>query len=148
MRRKDREITDPEKIRAVIGECAVCRLGLADGKRVYVVPVNFGHVEEAGRHVLYFHGAKEGRKMDLIRQTGYPSLENEAKDSVPEKQTQNSRLSVRESDAKVPTRLPQPGITDTSIRSTDTPGRKKKRLDAKSPDFHPASANGMTSMRD
>ena len=70
MCRKDREITDPEKIRAVIGECAVCRLGLADGKRVYVVPVNFGHVEEAGRHVLYFHGAKEGRKMDLIRQNG------------------------------------------------------------------------------
>lgn len=78
MRRKDREITDPEKIRAVIGECAVCRLGLADGKRVYVVPVNFGHVEEAGRHVLYFHGAKEGRKMDLIRQNGYAALEMDA----------------------------------------------------------------------
>ena len=78
MRRKDREITDPEKIRAVIGECAVCRLGLADGKRVYVVPVNFGHVEEAGRHVLYFHGAKEGRKMDLIRQTGYAAFEMDA----------------------------------------------------------------------
>ena len=70
MRRKDREITDPEKIRAVIGECSVCRLGLADGKRVYVVPVNFGHVEQEGHHVLYFHGAKEGRKMDLIRQNG------------------------------------------------------------------------------
>ena len=42
MRRQDRAVTAPEKIRAVIDACEVCRLGLQDGRGVYVVPVNFG----------------------------------------------------------------------------------------------------------
>ena len=50
MRRQDRAVTDPEKIRAVIDACEVCRLGFQDGRGVYVVPVNFGHVMEDGRH--------------------------------------------------------------------------------------------------
>ena len=41
MRRKDRAITDPAKIRAVLTECQVCLLGLRDGERVYVVTLNF-----------------------------------------------------------------------------------------------------------
>ncbi len=60
MRRQDRAVTDPEKIRAVIDACEVCRLGFQDGRGVYVVPVNFGHAVEDGRHVFYFHGAAEG----------------------------------------------------------------------------------------
>lgn len=75
MRRKDREITDPAKIRDVMNRCQVCRLGLRDGERVYVVPLNFGLLEREGRQLLYFHGAKEGRKADLIRQTGYACFE-------------------------------------------------------------------------
>ena len=34
MRRKDREITNPEKINEIIRRCHVCRLGLRDGNRV------------------------------------------------------------------------------------------------------------------
>ena len=49
MRRQDRAVTDPEKIRAVIDACEVCRLGFQDGRGVYVVPVNFGHAMEDGR---------------------------------------------------------------------------------------------------
>ena len=75
MRRKDREITDPEKINEIIRRCHVCRLGLRDGKRVYVVPLNFGLAEREGKQFLYFHGAKEGRKADLIRQGGYACFE-------------------------------------------------------------------------
>ena len=78
MRRKDREITDPEKISAVIAACQVLRLGLQDGKSVYVVPVNFGHVLENGRHVFYIHGAGEGRKTDLVRQNGWAGFEMDA----------------------------------------------------------------------
>ena len=77
MRRQDRAVTAPEKIRAVIDACEVCRLGLQDGRGVYVVPVNFGHTVEGGRHVFYFHGAAEGRKVDLIRQTGRACIEME-----------------------------------------------------------------------
>ena len=75
MRRKDREITDPGKINEIMNRCQVCRLGLRDGDRVYVVPVNFGLAEREGKQFLYFHGAKEGRKADLIRQTGYACFE-------------------------------------------------------------------------
>ena len=38
MRRQDRAVTAPEKVRAVIDACEVCRLGLQDGRGVYVVP--------------------------------------------------------------------------------------------------------------
>lgn len=75
MRRKDKEVTDAERIARVIDGCQVCRLGFQDGKSVYVVPVNFGHVEREGRHVLYFHGASAGRKFDLIRKNGYAGFE-------------------------------------------------------------------------
>ena len=60
MRRQDRAVTDPEKISAVIGGCQVLRLGLQDGKGVYVVPVNFGHVLENGRHVSLYPRRRRG----------------------------------------------------------------------------------------
>ena len=75
MRRQDREVTDPEKISAVIDACTHCRLGFCDQGRAYIVPVNFGHAVENGQHVFYFHGAPEGRKIDLIRETGWAGIE-------------------------------------------------------------------------
>ena len=75
MRRQDREVTDPEKINAVIDACTRCRLGFCDQGRAYVVPVNFGHAVENGRHVFYFHSAPEGRKIDLIRASGRACVE-------------------------------------------------------------------------
>ena len=77
MRRQDRAVTDPEKIQAVIDACEVCRLGFCGQGRPYVVPVNFGHTVEDGRHVFYFHGAAEGRKVDLIRESGWACIEME-----------------------------------------------------------------------
>ena len=67
MRRKDREITSPDLIREYIRQCEICRLGFNDDGEVYIVPLNFGVCEQDGRYTLYFHGAKEGRKLDLIR---------------------------------------------------------------------------------
>lgn len=40
-----------------------------------MVPVNFGHTVEGGRHVFYFHGAAEGRKVDLVRRNGWAGFE-------------------------------------------------------------------------
>lgn len=65
MRRKDREVTDPNKIREVIEASHCCRLGFYDGKEVYIVPLSFGYEEKEGGRVFYFHSAKEGRKIDL-----------------------------------------------------------------------------------
>lgn len=75
MRRKDREVTDPVKIREIIAACDCCRLGLCDGDRAYIVPLDFGFVENQGRYAFYFHGAQEGRKIDLIRKTGWAAFE-------------------------------------------------------------------------
>ena len=75
MRRKDREVTDPVKIREIITSCDCCRLGLCDDGRAYVVPLDFGFTEREGRYTFYFHGAREGRKMDLIRRTGWAAFE-------------------------------------------------------------------------
>lgn len=66
MRRKDREITDPNAIFAVIEQCHVCRLGFCDDGDVYIVPLHFGYERDEARATLYFHGAREGRKMALI----------------------------------------------------------------------------------
>ena len=75
MRRKDREVTDPVRIREIIAACDCCRLGLCDGDRAYIVPLDFGFVENQGRYAFYFHGAQEGRKIDLIRKTGWAAFE-------------------------------------------------------------------------
>ena len=68
MRRRDREVTDIARIEEVIAACHCCRVGFNDNGEVYIVPLNFGFCRENGRHVFYFHGAKEGRKIDLIAQ--------------------------------------------------------------------------------
>lgn len=75
MRRKEREVTDKKEIDAIIRSCHVCRLGFADDGKVYIVPVNFGCVEEDGRYIFYFHSAKEGRKIELIRRIGRAGFE-------------------------------------------------------------------------
>jgi nitroimidazol reductase NimA-like FMN-containing flavoprotein (pyridoxamine 5'-phosphate oxidase superfamily) len=67
MRRKEREITDPEELRGIINRCKVCRLAMAENNRPYVVPLNFGYEYKNGELVLYFHGAKAGKKIDILK---------------------------------------------------------------------------------
>ena len=69
MRRKDREVSDKEKIRRIISECYCCRLGFNDNGEIYIIPLNFGFDFKDERLTFYFHGAKEGRKIDLIKKT-------------------------------------------------------------------------------
>lgn len=69
MRRKDREVTDEKRISEIISNCYCCRLGFQDEGEVYIVPLNFGYVEKNGKRTFYFHGAKKGRKIDLIAKT-------------------------------------------------------------------------------
>ena len=68
MRRKDREVTDAAALRAIVQACDCCRLGLVDEDGVAcIVPLNFGYTEEDGQPVLYFHSAREGHKLTLLR---------------------------------------------------------------------------------
>ena len=66
MRRKDREITDKAEIMEIIAKCDVCRLALSDNNIPYIIPMNYGYEFTDGVLTLYFHGAKEGRKLDII----------------------------------------------------------------------------------
>ncbi|WP_332448991.1 pyridoxamine 5'-phosphate oxidase family protein [Methanoculleus sp.] len=73
MRRKEKEITDPALLSAVLREVFVCRIGLADGDEPYVVPVNFVYAERS----LYLHSACEGRKIDILARNNRVCFEAE-----------------------------------------------------------------------
>lgn len=75
MRRKDREVTDPEIIKSFIEECEIIRLGLADGNFPYIVPVNFAYTVEGKEICFYIHGAMAGRKYELLKKNPQCSFE-------------------------------------------------------------------------
>lgn len=75
MRRSDREITDFDEIVEIIKRCDVCRLALNDEEYPYILPLNFGMQVENGKIVLYFHGANEGTKYELIKKNNKASFE-------------------------------------------------------------------------
>ena len=66
MRRHDRELALPEQCIDVISRCKVCRLGLIDDEGMYIVPLCFGFDYVDGILTLYFHSAREGRKLSAI----------------------------------------------------------------------------------
>jgi uncharacterized protein len=67
MRRKDRLVEDRAELQAIFDEAEVCRLGFAQGGTPYIVTMNFGYSWEAEFPLLYFHCAREGRKLDMMR---------------------------------------------------------------------------------
>jgi nitroimidazol reductase NimA-like FMN-containing flavoprotein (pyridoxamine 5'-phosphate oxidase superfamily) len=75
VRRKDREITDIEKKIEIIAQNKVCRLGLSRNNFPYVIPLNYGYSFENGTLVLYFHGALDGKKMDIIKENANACFE-------------------------------------------------------------------------
>ncbi|MBE6053639.1 MAG: pyridoxamine 5'-phosphate oxidase family protein [Clostridium sartagoforme] len=66
MRRKDREVTNINEKIEIINNCKVIRLGMQDKEGLYIVPLNFGYSYLEDKLTLYFHSAKEGRKLDAI----------------------------------------------------------------------------------
>ncbi len=77
MRRKDREVTDRNAIIDIMRECPVCRVGFCDEGEVYIVPHNFGFTDIDGVTTLYFHSAREGRKISLIKKSPKVGFEME-----------------------------------------------------------------------
>ncbi len=104
MRRKEREITNPEEIKDVLNKSFALHLGINDDGHIYLVPVNFGYkvekvafnatgkavettldVTSASRtrpdcekYTFYFHGAKAGRKFNLLKNGALVGFECEA----------------------------------------------------------------------
>ena len=71
MRRSEKEITERSAIDEIINRCLVCRLALSDGGIPYVIPMNFGYEG----NTLYFHTAREGRKLDILRKNNQVCFE-------------------------------------------------------------------------
>ena len=69
MRRQNRQVTDKNEIHAIIDEIKVARLGMFDGKQVYVVPLNHGYeLGEGDDIIFYLHCAKVGRKLEILKE--------------------------------------------------------------------------------
>jgi nitroimidazol reductase NimA-like FMN-containing flavoprotein (pyridoxamine 5'-phosphate oxidase superfamily) len=63
MRKREKEITDSTVIESIILRSTVCRLALSENDRPYIVPLCFGYKD----NVLYFHSARKGKKVDILR---------------------------------------------------------------------------------
>jgi uncharacterized protein len=71
MRRRDKEITEREAIDSIIARSQVCRLAMCEGGIPYIVPLCFGYDGTS----LYFHGAQEGKKIDMLRKNNLVCFE-------------------------------------------------------------------------
>ena len=67
MRRNDREVTDWNEILSIVQRCELCHIAFHGEEYPYVVPLNFGFQTRNKQLFLYFHGAAEGRKHELLR---------------------------------------------------------------------------------
>jgi nitroimidazol reductase NimA-like FMN-containing flavoprotein (pyridoxamine 5'-phosphate oxidase superfamily) len=73
MRRADKEITERTLMSEIIEKCHVCRVALAKDNIPYVLPVSFGYDGKA----IYFHTAKEGRKIIFLAANNHVCFEFE-----------------------------------------------------------------------
>lgn len=78
MRRSDREIKNFNDIEAFLKECTTCRLAMIDGDEPYIVPLNFGYNDRT----VYLHGAKVGKKLDILRKQQRVCLEWDREDAI------------------------------------------------------------------
>lgn len=62
MRKKDKEIKDPEEIEEILSSNKVCRIALSDEDKPYIVPMNYGYRENK----IFLHTGGEGKKIDII----------------------------------------------------------------------------------
>lgn len=69
MRRKDREITDVQEIYRIFGTAEYGTLSLCDNGKPYAIPISCCfYLDEGGMPTIAWHGASEGRKVEILRQ--------------------------------------------------------------------------------
>ena len=77
MRRKDREITDKTEILDILRRCDTIRIAMYGDQHPYVIPASFGFEVINEQPVIYFHCARQGRKMDLLKKNGSVCIEGD-----------------------------------------------------------------------
>lgn len=73
MRRADKEITDQILMDEIMSKAQVCRLAVSYKDMPYIIPMNFGYADRT----LYFHSAKEGLKLLILRENPQACFEVE-----------------------------------------------------------------------
>lgn len=67
MRRKDREVSDIKEIIQILGTCKTASIAMVDDGIPYVVPLSYGYEILGDQLILYFHSAREGRKIETMK---------------------------------------------------------------------------------
>jgi nitroimidazol reductase NimA-like FMN-containing flavoprotein (pyridoxamine 5'-phosphate oxidase superfamily) len=65
VRRKDKEITDPAVLKKLLKSCAYVTVALSMDNQPYLVSLSHGYDET--RNCIFFHCAREGKKLEYIR---------------------------------------------------------------------------------
>ena len=74
MRKKDREIKDAKELKEILQKADVCRIAFAVDGTPYIVTMNFGYSWKDNL-ILYFHCAKEGKKLELMKRNNMVCFE-------------------------------------------------------------------------
>lgn len=72
---ENREVVEINEIAEILKKCDVIRVGMNGEDYPYVVPVNFGMKVENEKIYLYFHGARIGKKFELLTRDGRVCVE-------------------------------------------------------------------------
>lgn len=70
MKKKEKEVTDINTISGILAEGTVCHLAFSDEPAPYIVAMNYGFCAD-DKVVMYFHTAKTGKKLDLLKKNNY-----------------------------------------------------------------------------
>jgi nitroimidazol reductase NimA-like FMN-containing flavoprotein (pyridoxamine 5'-phosphate oxidase superfamily) len=65
MRRKELEITDPNKLKKILKKAKYVTIALSMDNQPYLVSLSHGYDE--AHNCIYFHCAKEGKKIDYLK---------------------------------------------------------------------------------
>jgi nitroimidazol reductase NimA-like FMN-containing flavoprotein (pyridoxamine 5'-phosphate oxidase superfamily) len=65
MRRKDKEITDPNEIKTILKKAKYVTLAMCSNDEPYLATLSHGYDEQ--RNCLYFHCAPEGKKIGILK---------------------------------------------------------------------------------
>jgi len=73
MRKINQEIKDKATIEEILQNSKICRIGFSDNGLPYVLPFNYGYVD----NLIYIHCALTGKKIDLIKENEHVCFEIE-----------------------------------------------------------------------
>ena len=77
MRRKDREVQSLDEIFDILNRCDTVRVAFRGEEYPYIIPVSFGAELADGKVTVYFHCAREGLKLELLKKDPHICLEGD-----------------------------------------------------------------------